>query len=66
MQFENGILSCSDFSVKNPKLGLIMRNLSPMNQFAQINLLFLPTNSTKAALSTVYNIELLSKSLKLN
>jgi hypothetical protein len=39
------MLACKDFSKDNPKLGLIMRNLSPLNQFAQINLIILPKNN---------------------
>jgi len=51
VEFSNGMLSCHDFELKYPKLGLIMRDLSSMNQFAQINLLFIPKNKVTASLS---------------
>lgn len=50
VSFDNKILVCQDFSIRNPKLGLIMRNLSPLNQFAQINLIILPLNQSKGSI----------------
>lgn len=55
-EFDNGLLTCQHFSQSNPRVGLIMRNLSPMNQFAQINLLFIPRNTSATTLSTLLPI----------
>jgi hypothetical protein len=44
VRFENGLLTCQDFSPTNPHLGLLLRSLSPLHQFAQISLLFLPNS----------------------
>lgn len=57
------MLSCRPFSSTNPKLGLIMRNLSPLNQFAQINLLYLPK---KVGSSIISNINLRKKLNKIS
>lgn len=36
--FENDTLMCADFAANNPYLGLILRDVSPLNQFALISL----------------------------
>ena len=52
VEFENGILTCEDFSPDHPQIGLIMRHLSTLHQFAQINLIIVPKTQQANTIST--------------
>jgi hypothetical protein len=63
--FDNGVLMCNEFGRGNPRLGLVMRDVNVLNQFALIYLNFgVENTNTHHYFSQNVSIDLYSMDLK--